>query len=89
MGHVAPLYLISGRNQGLPGNSTVRAADNALLQIFEKLLDCQADILDNLPQQERRDIATGVKRNGRVAAIRMSELFVRTALTYFHEAQML
>lgn len=42
-----------------------------------------ADVLGDLAQQDRRDIATAVVRNGRGAAIRMAKLLVRATLADF------
>jgi hypothetical protein len=57
----------------------------AAQQNFER----NADIFGDLPQENRRDIATLVKRNCCRPSIRVSKLFVGTALSNFTKTKVL
>ena len=52
----------------------------------QELFDGKADILCDLPEQEGRYVAAGMKRHSRAPAIGMPILFVGTSLAYFDEA---
>lgn len=56
---------------------------------FDELFGRQPDVLRDLAQQGRRDVAPGVKRNRRPATVGMAELLVGTFLPNFREAQAL
>lgn len=51
------------------------------LPMFQEFVDGQADVLENLAEQNRRDISPGMNGYGGAATVRVSELFVGTALT--------
>ena len=55
----------------------------------QELLRRESNIFDDLAKQERRDIAAAVKGNSRAASVRMSELFMLSALTHFNETDRL
>ncbi len=55
--------------------------------MLKKLLDSQADIRGNLPQQVWRNVPALVKRNGCRSAVCMSELLVRTTLPDLSKAE--
>ena len=57
------------------------------LPLLEHLAHCEADIFGDLAQKNWRNVAAGVKRDRRGAARAVSELFMRTTLPYFGEAQ--
>lgn len=55
--------------------------------MFQELIHSQANVLGDLANEYRRDIAAGVKRNRSRPTVRMAKLLVRTALPYFGEAK--
>jgi hypothetical protein len=55
--------------------------------VLEQFLDGQADVLRDLAQEDRREIATCVERYSRRAAIDVAKLLVRAALAHLDEAQ--
>ena len=57
------------------------------LTVPQKLLQGDADIFGDLTQQNRRDIASGMKWNGRASSVGMTELLVGPALAYLLESQ--
>jgi len=46
----------------------------------------QTDVFGDLPNEDWRDVPPAVIRNSRTATIRMSKLFMRTALSHFHKS---
>jgi len=55
--------------------------------MLQELVDRETDILRDLTKQDRRDVASGVDRDGGRAAVGVSELLVRAALAHFDEAE--
>ncbi len=53
----------------------------------EELLNGESNVFGDLPEQNRRDVATFVKWDSSAATIRMTILAVRTALPYFDKSQ--
>jgi hypothetical protein len=52
----------------------------------EELVDCEADVAGDLPEQCGRYVSTAVKRHGGAPAVSMSELLVGSALPGLDEA---
>jgi len=46
----------------------------------------ETDVFGDLPNKGRRDVSPAVIRNSRTATIRMTKLFMRTALSHFHKS---
>ena len=53
----------------------------------EKFVKCHADVSRNLPEEQRRDVASRVKRYGGRPPVRMPELLVRSSLPYLDEPE--
>ena len=53
----------------------------------EQLVDREAYVARDLPQQRGRDVAPCMEWNGRHTAVRVAELLVRTSLADFGEPQ--
>ena len=53
----------------------------------QELIRCNANVLRNLAEQGRRDVATSVEGNRRPSTISMAELLVGTFLPNLGEAQ--
>ena len=49
--------------------------------MLEEFIGCQTDILDDLPEEIRGDVAAGVERNRRNPAVCMTKLLVGATLT--------
>jgi len=64
------------------GKRAQYGARTAPLTVLEQIIDVQADILGDLAQQNRREVAAGVKRHRGRATIGVAELLVRTALAH-------
>jgi hypothetical protein len=62
-------------------------ASTRLPDTLQKLFWGDADVLDDLAKQERRDVTSAVDRNCRVATVRMAELLVGAALPDLNEAK--
>jgi len=78
---------------GKMGTGTLRGGErrgrlgrHRLLGSTEELIDGEAVIGRDLPEQSWRDVATGVKRHGRLAPVGMAELLVRPSLANLDEA---
>ena len=56
--------------------------------MFEKLIDRYPNVSADLSKQNRRDVATLMKRNGRSSACAIAKLLVRTALPHLNEAKL-
>jgi hypothetical protein len=66
----------------------VAASLNEIRQLdTNQFLGSQPDIASNLAEQHRRNVATFVERNGRAAAVAMSEFLVRATLAEFDKPQ--
>ena len=52
----------------------------------EELIHRQADVLDDLPEKDGREIAAGMKGYGSAASVRMPVLHMGSALTHIHKA---
>jgi len=57
------------------------------LPVANKLLDREPNVARNPPQQERRYVATAVKRDCRHSTVRMPKLLVRPPLPDFSESK--
>ena len=55
--------------------------------MLQHLGHSETNIFGDLAQKNRRDVAAGMKRNRCASAHAVSQLFVRTTLTHFDEAQ--
>lgn len=55
----------------------------------EEIVGGEADVLSNLANEGRADVAPAMHRNGSGASIRVAKLFVRTALTDFGKVEVL
>ncbi len=56
--------------------------------IGQKFIRRQVDILDDLAQQRRRDIAAPVNRNSGSPTVRVPKLLMRTPLPYLNKTQL-
>ena len=59
-----------------------------VLPVLEKLLDGEANILGNEPQECRRDVPTRMERHGGGAAVGVAVLLVRAPLPHFSETDL-
>jgi hypothetical protein len=57
--------------------------------VLEQLVDREPDISCNLPEQERRDVASRMEGNRSAPAVRVAKLFVRTPLSNFNKAEIM
>lgn len=55
--------------------------------MFKQFVDCNANVLGDQSKQDGRNVPPGMKWDGRGAAVGMTELLVRAALTHFNEAE--
>ena len=64
----------------------VAAPVGTLSAVCDKVVDDQADIASDLPEQDRREITPGMDRDGRCAAVRMPEPLVGAPVASLREA---
>ena len=57
--------------------------------MFKKLADCEPNVLGNLPEQHRRDIAAFMERHGGITTSAITKLLVRTALPDFIKPELM
>lgn len=74
------------RRAGVVGRHRARPLSGPLIT-FDELFCRQPDVLRDLAQQGRGDVAPGVKGNRRSATVCMAELLVGALLPNFGEAQ--
>jgi hypothetical protein len=55
--------------------------------LLKELIRGEADVFDYLPQEGWRDVSAGVERNGGLATVGVSELFMGPPLADLLEAQ--
>src|SRR5450759_4375468 len=62
-------------------------ARSAPLTVLEQIIDGQTDVLGDLAQKNRREVAASVKRHRSRATIGVAKLLVRTALAHLGKTE--
>lgn len=78
------------RINGIKTGTKSAACANKVSDIItgsDEIIDCHADVPCNLAQQDRRNIASRVKRHRGATTVRMAQLLVRASLTYLDETE--
>jgi hypothetical protein len=70
-------------------NASACTVDSSLLGALQELLDREANVLSDLPEERRRDITSLVKGEGCPATVGVPKLLVGATLSKFAETKRL